>query len=129
MLDRANHLGEEIISIADDAVNKINELDDPRLASAFAQIVKHRIAARQWYASKVNAKQWGDKSQLRVEAAVRIMAPDEVNKKPGAGLSKEEGEKARDKQKAARKASDAQLKAGIAPQGSRAEELSLNEEG
>lgn len=67
--DQADFLAEEMLTIADDASLDIGFTEDgkPFVNGENIQRSKLRVAARQWYASKLRPKKYGDRIRQDVE--------------------------------------------------------------
>ena len=96
---QADYHIEETIDIADQAVEDVKALLDPRHSSAIAKITTDRIRARQWKAARLHPNHWGDKMTMDVTAQVKVLKPDSIKKsKKKAGLGvKQDGKKSKAK--------------------------------
>lgn len=59
MEQRVFALGEELLDIADDSINEVNNAD-PKASGAVAQSMKLRVDTRKWIMSKMQPKKYGD---------------------------------------------------------------------
>ena len=92
-MEQADAHIEQTIDIADQAIDEIKQLEDPRHSSAIAKITTDRIRARQWKAARLHPTHWGDKAQVDITAQLKIVKPEDIKKGKVAGLGKAEAAK------------------------------------
>lgn len=77
---------ERTIENAEEGLEEIQDLPDPRVASGFGGLKKELNASLRWAASRMHPNAWGDRSQVDVSALVSVLAPEEIKKPRTSGL-------------------------------------------
>lgn len=72
--DQCDNLAESLEDIADECNDKLQHLEDPRLANAIVQLYKVRIDNIKWVLSKLKAKKYGE----RIEQTFKTEQPIQV---------------------------------------------------
>jgi len=84
--DQADIYAERQVVSAEDGIEAVKALEDPRQGSGVATMHRELGTSLRWSASRMHPNRWGDTSHVDVSALVAVLSPEEVVKGRAAGL-------------------------------------------